>query len=129
MHSKLSIAFLLGLIVAGATWASNKPTAKTEPVSTKAAGCCVTGDCCCPGQGSCCDPTAKAKAPTAIKAAKKGAGCCVTGDCCCPGQGDCCWVVKVQAKVCCGLVGKKTTDKPSCCLDGGCGAAIRTAVK
>jgi hypothetical protein len=103
MRSKLSIALMLGLIVA-AMWAFNKPTANAGPVSTKstkADSCCVTGDCCCPLQGACCDPTAKAKATKSTKAVKKGEGCCVTGDCCCPGQGDCCGLVKAEAKSCC----------------------------
>jgi hypothetical protein len=60
MRSKMSAAFGLGLIVAGATWAFSLPTAGAEPVSTKAGGCCVTGDCCCPLAGLCCDPNAKA---------------------------------------------------------------------
>ena len=135
MRSKLSVALLLGLIVAGAAWAFDKPLAKTKPVSTEGFGCCVTGDCCCPGQGSCCDPKAKAKATTSIKIAKTGAGCCATGNCCCPGQGNCCAAVKVNADAkamkvsCCGTA-TKAAAKVSCCPTGACcpdGACCGTA--
>ena len=100
MRSKLSVALMLCLIVAGSVWAFDQPTVNTEVLSAEGFGCCVTGDCCCPGQGSCCDPNAKAKAKlnTAKKSAKKGFGCCVTGNCCCPGKGSCCAEVKVSTE-------------------------------
>ena len=44
MRSKLSVTLMLGLIVAGAGWAFNKPTANAEPASAEGFGCCVTGD-------------------------------------------------------------------------------------
>jgi hypothetical protein len=93
MRLKLFVALMLLPIAAGAAWAFNKPE--------QALGCCVTGDCCCPGQGSCCDPGAKAKETTVT--ATKAIGCCVTGNCCCPGQGSCCATAMVgtEAKDCC----------------------------
>jgi hypothetical protein len=79
--------------------------------------CCLTGDCCCPGQGDCCDPAAKAKATASgVKYVKKaGPGCCVTGDCCCPGQGLCCAPVAVttESKSCCSA--KREAKKADCC--------------
>jgi hypothetical protein len=91
----------------------DNPPAATEAQALKADGCCVTGDCCCPGEGACCDPVLKAKAKAATTRVKKGAGCCVTGDCCCPGQGSCCAdLTKVDAKACCATEAEK---KGSCC--------------
>ena len=91
----VGVVMVLALLAAGVTLtyaltgskakADTPPVVNTEPAN-EVAGCCVTGDCCCPGQGSYCDPAAKAKAATAVKAAS----CCLTGDCCCPGHGSCC---------------------------------------
>jgi len=97
MRFKLFVALVLFPIVAGAAWAFNKPTANAE----QSLGCCVTGNCCCPGQGSCCDLDARAKEKSVT--ATKGIGCCVTGNCCCPGQGSCCAAAMVgtESKDCC----------------------------
>jgi hypothetical protein len=81
----------LGLLIAGGMLAFNLTTgnvrADNTPDAVESDSCCVTGDCCCPGQGSCCDP---AKRVAGAVKATKGTSCCVTGDCCCPGQGSCC---------------------------------------
>lgn len=118
MRSKMSAALLLGVLfvgAAGAAWAFAKPSTVAEQANAEAFGCCVTGDCCCPGEGSCCDPTAKANAKLSTKTAKKGFGCCVTGDCCCPGQGSCCadFTVKVEVKGCCAK--KAKAEAKGCC--------------
>ncbi len=112
----------MGLFAGGTVLAFNltgkaqadTPVVATEAQVVDAAGCCVTGDCCCPGQGACCDPAVKVKANTTT-AVKKGDGCCVTGNCCCPGQGSCCadlTTVKADAKVGGTNKGEK---KGSCC--------------
>jgi hypothetical protein len=112
MRFKLYVAIMLGVIVTGAAWAITKPTAIAEPASTEGFGCCVTGDCCCPGQGDCCgivnvkveakgccskaegkkvdccSTTAKTTNYEAV--AVKVGGCCETGNCCCPLAGLCC---------------------------------------
>jgi hypothetical protein len=97
-----ALAYTMNNSVSKATF-SPTTTAETNPVETD--NCCLTGDCCCPGQGLCCDSAAKAQAnDSGIKYVKKsGAGCCVTGDCCCPGQGLCC------------AVDEKNGDGKSCC--------------
>jgi hypothetical protein len=118
------IAAACGLLVAGTALAFNFATsgvragdlpATTETATVETDNCCLTGDCCCPGQGSCCDPETKAMAATsAVKYVKKaGAGCCATGNCCCPGQGSCCGVAaaKDEGKSCCS---SKTEKKDSC---------------
>ena len=124
MRTKLLALAVLGLI-AGGTALAVTLTGKTAQADTRtvadpvqaveAAGCCVTGDCCCPGQGACCDPAAKAKATT--KSVKAGAGCCATGNCCCPGQGSCCAgtapaSAKPEVKACCAA---KTEKTGGCC--------------
>jgi hypothetical protein len=98
MRIKMFVVVIVavGLLAAGAVAfnltgsraKADAPPAVNQEPAVAAAGCCETGDCCCPGAGLCCDPAAKAKAksPTAVKAAS----CCETGDCCCPGQGSCC---------------------------------------
>ena len=127
MRTKLFAIAVLGLI-AGGTALAFTLTGKTAQADTQtvaapvqadeAAGCCVTGDCCCPGQGACCDPAAKAKATaTTTKSVKAGAGCCTTGDCCCPGQGSCCAATatpsaKAEVKACCAA---KTEKAGGCC--------------
>ena len=125
MRTKLFAIAVLGLI-AGGTALAFTLTGKTAQADTQtvaapvqadeAAGCCVTGDCCCPGQGACCDPAAKAKA-TATTGVKKAAGCCATGNCCCPGQGSCCAATatpsaKAEVKACCAA---KTEKAGGCC--------------
>lgn len=120
------IALAVGLLVAGTALAfglNSRPQANngttTEPAVVETDNCCFTGDCCCPGQGSCCDPAAKEKAATsAVKYVKNaGAGCCATGNCCCPGQGSCCGALaaakdesKPKAESCCA-----TETKKGCC--------------
>ena len=115
MRTKLLALAVLGLIAGGTALAitltgrtaqADTPTVAAPAQAIEAAGCCVTGDCCCPGQGACCDPAAKAKAATTTKSVKTGAGCCATGDCCCPGQGSCCADTatvgaKPESKACC----------------------------
>ena len=104
----VALGLLVGGIALAFTLTGSKaqadppPAAPEQPVAV--AGCCVTGDCCCPGQGSCCAPAAKAKAKTA--AVKKAASCCLTGDCCCPGHGACC-AAATDAKECCAAKGEK----------------------
>lgn len=116
---------ILGLAAAclfsGATWSLSgtakfdgpatpiSVTAEASEADAAALSCCVTGDCCCPGQGDCCDLTVRAKNVSAPKPAKRGGGCCVTGNCCCPGQGSCC-AAKTEAtatKGCCAAKEKK----------------------
>ena len=92
--SKLSLFIMLGLI-AGAAWASNQTPIKSDQVQLDA-GCCVTGNCCCPGQGACCDVTKRRSQFSATAAA--GSSCCQTGNCCCPGAGACC---ATQSHACC----------------------------
>lgn len=97
MRTKVcAFACLLAAAAGGAAWAFNGTAgshATVPPVAqsgeAEPAGCCVTGDCCCPGQGSCCDLSKRATADEA-KSLKKAAGCCSTGNCCCPGAGFCC---------------------------------------
>ena len=110
----------VGLIAGGTALAftlagkaqADAPAVAAEAQAANAFGCCVTGDCCCPGQGACCDPAAKAKA-TATTGVKKAAGCCVTGNCCCPGQGACCAdLTKAEAKACCTV---KAEKQGNCC--------------
>ena len=122
------IAVACGLLIAGTALAFNfnsngvragdsTPPAPTtsETATVETDNCCLTGDCCCPGQGDCCDPAVKAKAATSgVKYVKKaGAGCCATGNCCCPGQGSCCDLsaVKAEATSCC----SEKAEKKSCC--------------
>jgi hypothetical protein len=102
----LSVAALLvALVAGGAALAFNGFTSaesNAAPIATTidAAGCCVTGDCCCPGAGSCCDLTKRATGDSA-KDLKKAENCCSTGNCCCPGAGSCC--------------AETTAAKPACC--------------
>jgi len=110
---------LAGLLVAlaagGAAWAftgGNPVQADAAPVTqVTEAGCCVTGDCCCPGQGSCCDLSKRATADVA-KTLKKAASCCSTGNCCCPGAGSCCGAPQDSAsgEECC-----TSAKKAGCC--------------
>ena len=124
MRTKYIIAIACGLLVAGTALAfglttngvrgsDSSSTVETTTVETD--NCCLTGDCCCPGQGSCCDPALKAKAAASVvKYTKKaGAGCCATGNCCCPGQGSCCAaaVEKTEGMSCC----SEKSEKKSCC--------------
>ena len=109
----------LVLTVAGVAWGfgASAATKNTDnPAATvETDNCCLTGDCCCPGQGACCDPAVKAASATSgVKYVKKaGAGCCSTGNCCCPGQGACCGVTAAtdEAKSC----PTATTEKKGCC--------------
>lgn len=119
------IALAFGLLIAGAALAvglgtsslragDHETTAEKATVETES--CCLTGDCCCPGQGECCDKEVKAKAATStVKYVKKeGAGCCFTGNCCCPGKGSCCGGTAAAADEgtpCCS--GKP--EKKTCC--------------
>lgn len=104
-------ALVVTLVIGGAAWAFTGTD--TPAPQDETAGCCVTGDCCCPGQGSCCDPTKRATGDI-VKTLKKTANCCSTGNCCCPGAGSCCTAttteVKADAKECC-----TSTAKASCC--------------
>lgn len=109
----------LVLTVAGVAWgygasAASKNT-DISAATVETDNCCLTGDCCCPGQGACCDPAVKAASATSgVKYVKKaGAGCCSTGNCCCPGQGACCGVTAAtdEAKSC----PTATTEKKGCC--------------
>lgn len=122
-----ALAAVAGLLVAGTALAYTLNTrnvrADDHPAPTvtevETTNCCLTGDCCCPGQGSCCDPAAKAAAETSgVKYVKKaGAGCCATGDCCCPGRGSCCaaTAAKADAKpTICPLTGEELAC-PNCC--------------
>lgn len=102
------------LVVGGVAWgfAVGKPADTPPAAQTEGAGCCVTGDCCCPGQGSCCDTSKRVSAEVA-KTLTKAAGCCSTGQCCCPGQGSCCATsesAKSGEKECCA-----TKSKGDCC--------------
>jgi hypothetical protein len=48
--------------------------AKAKPgvkVARKGAGCCVTGNCCCPGHGACCATASNAKSCCAAHEAGK----------------------------------------------------------
>ncbi|MFO0800558.1 MAG: hypothetical protein U0804_24075 [Gemmataceae bacterium] len=109
----------LVLTVAGVAWGygASAATKNTDnpPATVETDNCCLTGDCCCPGQGACCDPAAKAASATSgVKYVKKaGAGCCSTGNCCCPGQGACCGVTAAtdDGKSC----PTATTEKKGCC--------------
>jgi hypothetical protein len=125
MRTKYIAAACGLLLVAGTALAFSLATsgvragdapATVEPTTAETDNCCLTGDCCCPGQGSCCDPAAKAAAATSgIKYVKKaGAGCCATGNCCCPGQGSCCDLsaVKAEGTSCCST---KAEKKDGCC--------------
>jgi hypothetical protein len=120
------IAVAFGLLIAGTALAvglsttslrAGDKTTTTETATVETDNCCLTGDCCCPGQGDCCDPELKAKAASStVKYVKKaGAGCCSTGNCCCPGQGSCCGVAATAAtgeeKSCCSA----KTEKKGCC--------------
>jgi hypothetical protein len=95
MRAKLYV--LVGVVVlmaAGAAWAysvsgQTVPAPDVPAPEATVAGCCETGDCCCPGAGNCCDPAKRVSADVA-KALRKAESCCVTGDCCCPGAGSCC---------------------------------------
>lgn len=113
----LAAAGLVAALTAGgAAWAFSGGTpAPVEGVPTVLAAdadCCVTGACCCPGQGACCDLSKRATAAVA-KTLKKADGCCATGDCCCPGAGACCAASPVRASAdgeCC-----LSPNKPACC--------------
>jgi hypothetical protein len=105
MRSKVfvGLALVVGLAAGGVAWgfsgSANRDEAAPaiqQEVATPAAGCCITGDCCCPGQGACCDVSVRAKVTTVV--AKKATSCCVTGDCCCPGRGACCATSSVSAE-------------------------------
>lgn len=121
MRTKLIALAVLGLIAGGTAVAftltgktahADAPAATAEVQAANAFGCCVTGDCCCPGQGACCDPALKAKA-TATGSVKKGESCCLTGNCCCPGQGSCCadfTQAKAGDKACCAAKTLKAGD-------------------
>jgi hypothetical protein len=109
MRAKIYVlAGVVLMAAAGAAWAysvSNRAApAADSPVPSDAAtlGCCETGDCCCPGQGSCCDQTQRLS-PEVVKSLKRSESCCETGNCCCPGAGSCC-----AAKA-------SPDDKPACC--------------
>src|SRR5262245_37089804 len=78
MRPKTYVALMLALTAAGTAWAA-APATKAKPADRS--GCCVTGDCCCPGQGDCC-ATNKRKA----EAKTRGCGCCGS---------------KAKAKACC----------------------------
>jgi 2-polyprenyl-3-methyl-5-hydroxy-6-metoxy-1,4-benzoquinol methylase len=58
----------------GSVWAMTGPLAgqQPEPAATTAttANCCVTGDCCCPLAGECCDPALRGQSQGVAKAAK-----------------------------------------------------------
>jgi hypothetical protein len=97
MRTKLCAYLLCAvvLVTVGTALAFNGP--KTDPGLPTTApaealaisdSCCVTGDCCCPGAGACCDPVLRAQAPA--NAVSRGPGCCEAGNCCCPGEGSCC---------------------------------------
>lgn len=93
-----AFALLAVAAIAGFVWAFNEPAKSTESqVAAENASCCVTGNCCCPGAGSCCDTTKRVKSDNPV--ATKTAGCCGTGNCCCPGAGSCC--AKAEKKSCC----------------------------
>jgi len=94
----LSVALLLACVVAGAAFALTRKAADAVPSPVAPLGCCETGDCCCPGQGACCDQSARVKTP---EGATRRDNCCVTGDCCCPGHGDCCGSAESHGKDCC----------------------------
>jgi hypothetical protein len=129
MRTKYIVAALVvAASVAGTAWAFNTtknaqvidgqaPVASTEVKTIETDNCCLTGDCCCPGQGACCDLTAKAKAATSgVKYVKKaGAGCCATGNCCCPGAGSCCAssATSTEGKSCC----SDKANKKECCKE------------
>lgn len=109
MKPRLFAAPAVGVAVAagGAAWAftgSGRPVPITEPAPLPAAGCCVTGDCCRPGQGSCCDPALRVTGEAA-KSLPRAASCCSTGTCCCPGAGSCCAPAAATP----------TDLKPACC--------------
>lgn len=114
------VAAALGLLVAGTALAFHYNGTPTDGTAPEAAvvetdNCCLTGDCCCPLQGLCCDPDAKAKATPGVKYVKKaGAGCCVTGNCCCPGQGSCCGEAKATEAFTCPITGEEL-HCPNCC--------------
>lgn len=74
-------AFTALTIAIGAAWAVSSSTAESE-------GCCVTGNCCCPGKGACCDLTQRK--PQSELTGVTTESCCLTGNCCCPGKGSCC---------------------------------------
>jgi hypothetical protein len=98
MRSKLSAALLLALLVVGIVWTFTPAATATPQRAARDPGCCVTGDCCCPGHGDCCDLTVRAK----VKVARKAPSCCETGDCCCPGHGSCCGAsARAKGKSCC----------------------------
>jgi hypothetical protein len=94
---------------AGAVRAGDTPAAATV---IETGNCCLTGDCCCPAQGECCDPAARG-AISGVKYVKKaGGGCCATGDCCCPGQGACCGVTAASSEgtSCCSAATQRKED-------------------
>ncbi len=95
MRTKLLavVPFVVVVLAAGAGWAISAQTSDGTGVAVSES-CCVTGDCCCPGAGDCCDQSAR----SATKVVKKGDGCCVTGNCCCPAAGACC---AAQGNACC----------------------------
>lgn len=102
----LSFAVLVVALAAGGAafafngFAFNGSDATPAVAATEVAGCCATGDCCCPGQGSCCDLTKQATGDSA-KGLKKAVSCCSTGDCCCPGAGSCCAASNATVPACC----------------------------
>jgi hypothetical protein len=114
MKTKMFAALAVAVAVAagGAAWAfteSSQPVLPNEPTqqptAVAAVGCCVTGDCCCPGQGSCCDPALRVTGEAA-KSLNRAVSCCSTGACCCPGSGSCCApAVAVTSG----------DEKPACC--------------
>ncbi len=119
MRTKMfsALAVLTVSAACGAAWAFAGPTFNAPtPVTTEsqpqvaetAYGCCVTGDCCCPGAGSCCDPALRVTGEAA-KSLKRAAGCCSTGNCCCPGAGSCC---APEAASTAPSTGER---KPACC--------------
>ena len=104
MRTKILASLVFCVILAGSAWGIHKSSDVAGTVSHASEGCCATGNCCCPGQGSCCANSnakttlqtkkaccVKAKSATAQTAAvAKSNSSCVTGNCCCPGKGSCC---------------------------------------
>jgi hypothetical protein len=114
MRAKLiALTALVLSIAAGAAWAYST-TSQPAPEPTEA-GCCVTGDCCCPGQGACCDHEKRA-APDVANSLVKSESCCQTGNCCCPGAGSCCPASPADEFVC-PVTGEKLACERCCPLN------------
>ena len=114
MRAKLYALIGLTLFAVGGAALAYVATGRAEaaPEPTEA-GCCVTGDCCCPAQGACCDP-AKRVTGEAAKSFVKAESCCATGNCCCPGAGSCC--AAPADEFVCPLTGEKLPCEKCCPL-------------